>query len=313
MEFGSLLEEIVRHDIITIFRHEHPDCDAVGSQFGLKQWINENWPAKKVYALGYESCSQAEWPASDIVSDDTIRKSLAIVVDTANAARVDDSRFQTAVRVIKIDHHPNREHFGSDEYVYENAAAASEILTRFFRDCTGQKMSLLTAEYLYRGILTDTLCFKTNNTTSHTLAMASFLAGFGIDIPEINRELFDQSLDEFRFAAWVRTHIRMKGSHLAYIVITLEDLKTWNIDAGRARNFITEIGQVREFLVWAVFTQKELDGNLVYDGSLRSKEIAVNEVAEHFNGGGHRNAAGVKNLTGESLNSLIESLCSKIE
>ncbi len=312
MEFGSLLEEIVRHDVITIYRHEHPDCDAVGSQFGLKQWINENWPAKKVYALGNEPCLQADWPASDIVSDDVVINSLAIVVDTANTERVDDHRFQNALKIIKIDHHPNREHFGDSEYVYENAAASSEILARFFKDNSDKKMSLQTAEYLYRGLLTDTLCFRTNNTTSHTLAMASYLAGFGINIPEINRQLFDQSLDEFRFACWIRTHIQTRGSHFAYVVISVEDLENWHIDAGKARNFITEIGQVKEFLIWAVFTEKVLNGERVYDGSLRSKQIAVNVIAEKYNGGGHKNAAGVKNLTNDSLKSLLESLFSEI-
>ena len=57
-QFDGLLDEIKYSDVITIFRHVRPDCDAVGSQFGLKSWLNDNFPEKKVYALGNEYCQQ---------------------------------------------------------------------------------------------------------------------------------------------------------------------------------------------------------------------------------------------------------------
>ena len=52
MNYNRILQLIEEYDTITIFRHQRPDCDASGSQFGLKQWINDNYPEKKVYALG---------------------------------------------------------------------------------------------------------------------------------------------------------------------------------------------------------------------------------------------------------------------
>ena len=89
--FDGLLETIKSADIITLFRHIHPDCDAVGSQFGLKNWILENWPEKQVYALGNEYCPQGNsWPESDTCSKDIIRHSVAIILDTANEERIDD-------------------------------------------------------------------------------------------------------------------------------------------------------------------------------------------------------------------------------
>ena len=48
MDFSVLLEEIKQADTITIFRHVSPDCDAVGSQFALKNWIEENFKGKHV-------------------------------------------------------------------------------------------------------------------------------------------------------------------------------------------------------------------------------------------------------------------------
>lgn len=52
MDFNLLLEEIEKYDSIVIYRHENPDVDACGSQFGLKSWLEDNYPNKKVYAFG---------------------------------------------------------------------------------------------------------------------------------------------------------------------------------------------------------------------------------------------------------------------
>ncbi|NCB33958.1 MAG: bifunctional oligoribonuclease/PAP phosphatase NrnA, partial [Erysipelotrichia bacterium] len=173
MDFTGLLNEIESHDRICLFRHEYPDCDAVGSQFGLKHWLQDNYPEKTVYALGFETCSQGSWPESDQVDESTIQNSLAIVLDTSNLARVDDMRCSEASRIIKIDHHPNREPFGALNFVYESAAATCEILASFMQN-TGKIISIETANRLYCGLLTDTLCFRTSNTTAHTLAMAGY-------------------------------------------------------------------------------------------------------------------------------------------
>ncbi|MEE3486626.1 MAG: bifunctional oligoribonuclease/PAP phosphatase NrnA [Bulleidia sp.] len=311
MEFKGLEEEIAAHPVITIFRHEHPDCDAMGSQAALDQWIRENYRDKEVYRLGAETCTQGKWEAMDQVSDDLVRNSLAIVLDTANKERVDDQRYVQAQKVIKIDHHPERDPFGSVNYVFEKAAATCEILATFFEQ-QKKSVSQKTAEALYCGLLTDTLCFRTNNTTSHTLAAASWVAQYDVRIPELNRMLFDQDLKAFRFAGWIRSHVQTRNDALAYLIIDEDVQKEWGYTGSEARNFIDEIGHVQEFQVWALFTQKTVEGKVLYDGSLRSKTVQVNDLAQQYGGGGHYNAAGVKNLSEESLKTLLQSLFSRI-
>lgn len=311
MNFDGLAEVIGSNPIITLFRHEHPDCDALGSQSAMFRWIRENWPDKKVYRLGNETCTQGTWQPMDHVDDETIRNSLAIVLDTANRERVDDQRFAAAKQIIKIDHHPERDPYGSANYVFPDAAATCEILGTFFKE-QDKVITTACAEDLYRGLLTDTLCFRTSNTTSHTLKVASDIAAYNVRIPELNRELFDQDLDAFRFGGWIRDHVEIREGRMAYVIVSEEEQQKWGFTGSEARNFIDEIGHVREFEVWALFTQKTLDGQTLYDGSLRSKHVAVNDAAAVYGGGGHKNAAGVKNLTEESLKTLLESLFSKI-
>ncbi len=305
MNFAGLTEKIENSEIITIFRHVHPDCDALGSQFGLREWIRDNYPGKQVYAIGTETCSQGRFPASDEVSDEVIAQSLAIVTDTAGLNRVDDRRAMLARDMVKIDHHPNLEPYGNPCIVNDKAAAACEIVTEYLRSMPESKVSLQTAEYLYQGLLTDTLRFSTSNTTSDTLMNAAYLASSGVDIPVINRVLFDRSVEEFQFAGMIRSSVKMADPHTAYVILTCEKLRKWNMSASDARNYVSELGSVREFSTWAIFTETEPG---IYAASLRSKTAAVNEIAVQYRGGGHKNAAGIKNLSRHDVEEIIEKL-----
>ena len=68
---------------------------------------------------------------------------------------------------------------------------------------------------------------------------------------------------------------------------------------------MTEFGDVKDIKIWCIFTQND---DILYDGSLRSKEASVNTVAAQFNGGGHKCAAGVKNLSLDQVHELIHRL-----
>ena len=196
----ALIAEIENFDTITLFRHTHPDGDAFGSQFGLKQWIEDNYPEKKVYALGFDKPQKGLFPLPDEVEDEVIKNSLAIVTDTANTERIDDPRALSAQRLIKSDHHPLVDDYGDVKFVYPVAAASCEILALMFEEDKDKVFSKECAKRLYRGLITDCLNFTTNNTTAETLRAAAVLCAKGINIKEINREMFEKSLHEIQIA-----------------------------------------------------------------------------------------------------------------
>lgn len=311
-DFQNLLEMIGEAECITLFRHEHPDCDALGSQWALASWIHDNFPEKKVYALGEETTDQCAFPDSSRISDETVKQSTAIVLDTANTARIDDQRALTAAKLVKVDHHPNREPFGTPCLVFDHAAATCEILAEFFHQNRDTfTVSEKTAMYLYRGLLTDTLCYRTSNTTSHTLEMGSYLVSLGIDLSGINRELFDVSYDVFRFQNWFREQASVRDG-IAYAVLKKDELAGWHMTGSQARNYIDELGHVKEFQIWAVFTESDEHPGL-FHGSLRSKTVRINDIAERHNGGGHPNASGVKNLTEEDIQNLLHEFSERLK
>lgn len=313
MNFDGLLETIESYETITIFRHVNPDCDAVGSQLGLKSWIHDNYPNKKVYALGHQKCTQADWPTPDKCEDEIIQSSLAIVLDTANEDRVDDDRFHLASKIIKIDHHPNKEPFGDVMYVDDSAAAVCQILTMFFDSCKDKTLTKQTAEYLYRGLLTDTLNYTTSNTTPTTLQAGGILASCGLDLSKISHDVFDNSLRGYQFTGFLISNTQILNDHLGYVIVTRKDYMKYGFSASEARSFVGKLGNVKDFDIWCIFTEKKDDeGNILYDGSLRAKSLVVNDVSEKYGGGGHKQAAGVKNLTKENLEDVLHTLASRV-
>ena len=55
MDTKLLFQRIEEFDTITLFRHVSPDADALGSQFGLKQWIVDHYPNKQVQSTYFVS------------------------------------------------------------------------------------------------------------------------------------------------------------------------------------------------------------------------------------------------------------------
>lgn len=300
-DFSQFLTAIKSNEIITLFRHVNPDLDALGSQFGLKYWINDNFPSKKVYCLG--SGGDAAFEGSDIVEDSMIAQSLAIILDTPTATRVCDSRFGLAKTKFLVDHHPLENSF-TEECLQDVRFAATAELLATFMESTDLQMNQRTAKALYMGLLTDTLCFKTNNTTSKTLHIASYLSNCGLNLSELNHEIFDISLNSFKFKALLSERL-VVNERFGYVIISHEDLTPFEISLSDAKSYVSEFGEIKSIDIWAVFILNEEN---LYDGSIRSKNTAINDVAKRYHGGGHRNACGVKSLTTTELNCLVTEL-----
>lgn len=312
--FDGLLHEIEKAPVICVFRHLIPDADALGSQWGLVSWLRMAYPSKKVYALGKHVGVKPEmFPSPDTVRDETIKESLAIVLDTANAKRVDDQRYSSARMIIQIDHHPLHEIYSQKQYILDHRAATCEIIAEFLESVVVKPLPKPIAEYLYMGLLTDTLKFSTNNTSAHTLQIAAYLAQSDLNFSRLNEEMFSVSSKEYRFSNYLRTHAVIEPCGLAYSFVTIEMMQEYGVSANDAKERITDFGGVRDFEVWALFIEHNEEGHRFFNGSLRSKNIAVNDIAHRYRGGGHRNAAAVKGCSREEALLIIEECCLRIK
>lgn len=306
----TLFSLVEKYDIITIYRHTSADSDALGSQFGLKTWIEEKYPHKKVYALGTSvgSCKRY-FPNIDKVDDENVSQSLAIILDTANSSRIDDDRWKSAQYRLKIDHHIFVEGYAETEIISDYSGATCEMLAEMF--CAHKEvLSKRCAEYLYGGMIADTLQFSIQATTPSMLKTAAYLLEFGVEVAVVNRKNFSKSLIEFKYENYLRSHVTILENRVAYCKVTREEYEACGLTLNEAKEKVYVLGNVDEFEAWALFVEanKTEEGKRIYNGSLRSKDKQITSVAAKYHGGGHRYACGVKNLSEEKIQELLQEL-----
>lgn len=312
MDLFTLVET---YDIITIYRHTAADSDALGSQFGLKQWISDTYPNKQVYALGDSIGSHGtHFPPIDEVDDDIVKQSLAIILDTGNTARIDDDRWSSAAYRLKIDHHIYVETYADLELIDDYKGATCEILADMFEK-HGERLSIQCASYLYNGMIADTLQFSINATTPQMLRTAAYLVEAGIDVAKINDDNFSKSLKEFRYETYIRQNCVILDDCLAYAKITIQEYENFGLTLHEAKEKVYALGRVNEFKAWALFVEIEKDeqGNTIYNGSLRSRDQMINDIATLYQGGGHRYACGVKNLQDDDIETLLGLMLERVK
>ena len=305
--YEKLLDKIIEYKNISIFRHVRPDGDAMFSSFAFKEFIETNFKNKHVEVIGKDEYDLL--PYSNLSNKKFISNSLAIILDTATLSRCDTDLYKLSKFIIKIDHHPNKDKYGDINIVNDAASSTCELLSEIFFTNTFKKYKLSNkcSEYLYAGILTDSIGFKTSNTSYKTLYYASLLAKKGdFNISSLNNYVFSRSFKEFNSSSKLRTFFKIEEG-VGYIIADKKLLKDISMSKDEAKNAIDEFNHINGLKVWAIFAEGHKKG--LYDGSIRSKTAyTINTICSNYNGGGHKNACGVKALTNKDIKYLIKDL-----
>ena len=303
--YKQIYKKIKKADTIIIARHVGPDPDALGSSLGLKQIINDNFPDKKVYAIG-SPASKFKYIGQLDKLPENLNNPLLIVTDTPDHKRVDGLDPRKISNSIKIDHHPYVETMCQIEWIDDTASSASQmILELAFK--TGMKITTTAAEKLYIGLIADTNRFMFSYTNSKTFAIASkLLQTTNIDITKIYNELYLRPYKEIKFQGYMAQNYQITDNKVGYLIIHDETLKKYNVDAATPGNMINSFNHINEMLVWVTATEdKELGSFRI---SIRSRGPIINEVAAHHGGGGHIYASGTRLKTEAEIQSLIQEL-----
>ncbi|EMB74126.1 hypothetical protein SMU40_04462 [Streptococcus mutans 15VF2] len=291
--FKTILAKIKAYDTIIIHRHMKPDPDALGSQVGLKEVITSNFPQKTVKVTGYNEPSLSWLAQMDDVSDKDYEGALVIVVDTANRPRIDDQRYLNGNFLIKIDHHPDEDHYGDLSYVDTKASSASEIITDFALK-NQLKLSDQAARLLYAGILGDTGRFLYPATTSKTFIIASELLKYDFDFAALARQMDSFPYKIAKLQAYVFENLEIDKNGAARIILSQKILKKFNLTDAETSAIVSSPGKIDTVQVWAIFVE-QADGH--YRVRLRSKSTVINEVAKRHAGGGHPLASGANSYS----------------
>jgi len=304
--YNSLLKKIQESNKITLFKHINPDGDANFSCAALKEFIKFNFKGKQVKIAGNDVYDIFD--VNQNVTDNFIKNSLVIVLDTSGPSRVDDNRYILGKYIVKIDHHPPLEQYGDLNIVEPKMNATCELLGNIFLSKTFKKYEInkKCAEYLCSGLITDTLCLKINGVNENTLKLASYLVSKGASISRINSKVFEIPLDEFNKDTILRSYLKVDGK-LGYLFLDSKDLKKIGLNKDKIKNAIKEFSIISELNIWLIIVKNESKG--AFEATIRSKEgYTINSIANKHGGGGHKNASGIPYLTKEKTIELLKDL-----
>ena len=304
-EIKILIDKINAYDRIILFRHVRPDPDALGSQLGFKYALQKYFPNKAFYAVGSMPDNLSFIGEMVEVEDETFKGALAIVLDTANAPRIDDERYQLCSEMIKIDHHPPVDQYGILNIVNTDSSSTSEMIYEILLNIGFNTIEINTAiaRCLYIGIVGDTGRFLFNNTTNRTMEIAADLLNYDINHTEMINQMSERDLKSIRFQGYVLQNFKFENG-VGFIFISNEDLIKNEISSQEASLFVNTMADVKGIKAWAFAVQDEKEIRV----RLRSKGTVINELASKYNGGGHPLASGASVYSLEELQTLKHEL-----
>lgn len=296
---NKIRQAIEQADTICIFRHLYPDHDALGSQIGIQHALQALYPDKHIYILGTSTPDEK----MDEVTDEIVKNSLAIILDTANRERIDDQRALLAKKIIRIDHHVPVETIGQIEWIDDKASATCELLALYF-EYMKQQIPTDAAQKLYEGLIADNIRFTTSNVRPQSFEAARYLVSQGTDVQLANENNYAITLKDFYYENEVRNKAVYKD-HTLSAILSIEDYEKHGMKFSEAKEKVYVLSNIEEVKVWALFTEKESN---VYNASLRSKTLDIRQIATKYHGGGHQCASGIKDLSLQQVHEIIEQL-----
>ena len=296
---------------VVLSTHVNPDGDALGSQLALAELIRTHGALARIvnhdpvpppyrFLDPDRSLIERYDPARH---DELIRDAThVVVVDTNQSGRLGNVERMVnsspAVKII-VDHHPHPGDFASLALIDTEAASTGEIVVRILRELNALPVTSSMANALYTAIMTDTGSFRFPKTSAATHRIIADLIDMGADPVGTYQSVYEGGpANRLQLLGEVLAGLRLAHEgRVCTLNVTQEMFSrtgTSEIDTDAFVPMTLTVGGVQMGLMFT-----ELSDCIKIN--VRSKgDVAANELAREFGGGGHRNAAGAR-VQGASL------------
>lgn len=312
-EAKSIIEAIQGAEHIVITSHKSPDGDSIGSSLGLVRFIQAlgksadichpdpcpdfiEWTKKDDVIIDFESDQEevvAKLNAADLIFSLDYNTPYRLGNDMGDVLRA------TSAKKIMIDHHLDPEDY-VDIMVSEPSICSTSQLIYELIDASGN-LDLLTKEMsepIYLGIMTDTGSFRFDSVTPRTHEVLASLLKSGLDHTNVHISTYDGNrIDKLKLRGYaIAEKLEILPEYkVAILSLTADELERFNYIKGDTEGLVNVALSV-EGVESAVFLTEKGDAVKM---SFRSKGAPVNVIAnDHFEGGGHKFAAGGINYAG---------------
>ncbi len=318
---------------IAIIPHRSPDGDAMGSTLGLYHFFLKLNHQPIVISPNDFPNFLAWLPSSEtvLVFENDKTKCTKILNEAELVFTLDFNALhrtgemenvlnKLSVPMIMIDHHQWPDTYATYTYSDTSFGSTCEMIYNFI--CNLNQKSIIDktiATCLYTGILTDSGGFRFPKTTGTTHRIVAEFIDLGIENSEIPNLLFDNnSYDRLQLLGRALQNMKVIfDKKTSYIYLTQKELNEFNYIKGDTEGIVNYGLTIKGIVFAAIFIEHnpEENGEKLIKISFRSQgSFDVNQFARnHFNGGGHINAAGGKSY--DSLPNTIkkfEEIVSKL-
>jgi phosphoesterase RecJ-like protein len=288
---GEIKERLAIAKKIVIASHVRPDGDAIGSLLGLGLALRDAGKSVQMVLADGAPSSFKYLDGSELIHKEPKGEhDTFITVDCADFKRTGKVFENFGQPDINIDHHVTNEKFGKLNLIEAEEVATAAILTNHLPEW-GFKITKPIAAALLTGVITDTLGFRTANTTPEALRQAATLMEAGVDMPEIYmRSLVRKSFPAAKFWGAGLSSLESKNG-IVWGTLTVADRKAAGYGGNDDADLINMISAIDGNKVGMVFVEQS-NNHVKISWRALVPGVNVSPVAQHFKGGGHAAAAG---------------------
>ncbi|PAM95458.1 DHH family phosphoesterase [Flavobacterium sp. IR1] len=315
---------------IAIIPHRGPDGDAMGSTLGLYHFLLKNNHYPTVIAPNDFPDFLAWLPGSETVKifeKDTqnctkiLEEAELIFTLDFNAFHRTGEMEHTLAKLkatfIMIDHHQKPDDYAAYTYSDTSFGSTCEMVYNFisFLD-KKQDIDKTIGTCLYTGILTDSGSFRFPGTTGNTHRIIAELIDLGVENTQIPILLFDNSsYSRLQLLGRALQNMKVLTDHkTSYTTLTQTELDAFNYIKGDTEGIVNYGLSIQGIVFTAIFIENK-DEKIIKISFRSQGGFDVNQFArDHFNGGGHSNAAGGRSeISMEDTVKKFEDLVTKLK
>jgi phosphoesterase RecJ-like protein len=293
-DFERVKTAVDQANHILLITHVAPDGDAIGSITATGLAMRQL--GKQVTLM----CDDPSPPRFNYLSlvdrlsakyDSEANYDLIIALDCGDADRMGNVFRHLSnpyTPLINIDHHITNTNFGSINIV-NGANSTTEILFDLF-PTLGVSLTQEIAMSLLTGLVTDTLGFRTNGVTPHTLITAGKLMEVGADLPLIMTQgLILKPISTLMLWKKGLNNMRLDNG-LIWSSVSAKERREIGHMASSSSGLVNVLAEVQPAAMSAVLL--EMDDGSISVGFRCRPPYKVSELAMNLGGGGHDLASG---------------------
>lgn len=307
ISINELAEKLREYDEYRIVYHIRPDGDCIGSAYALCLALQSI--GKKCDVVGQDSIPRVHHILTDNVRMDSLEFPVYIAVDSASLHRV--GSYSDRHFTFCIDHHANTFNEADFRYVEKDGGACSEIIFKLIK-AMGIHITEQIADFLYTALVTDTMCFRTSDTSVQSFETAAELTKLGADIYNIGRRnMFIKSVGRLKIESILRDSFHFTcDNQILTGVIMLNDLETAGVLDSDLEGINSMVEQIEGIRIGV--TIRELPNGRMRCSVHTNGDISANEICRTHGGGGHFHAAGCElNTNAKTAREIMENTCKK--